>query len=353
MTAHSFFNRGCVVAGSLAALFLTACERRDVQVYTAPKDQPAPVNPTAGAAAASMTPRARPEVTWTLPEGWKEVTPGRLSVAAFAVAGDGGREGQVSITPLPALAGREADIVNMWREQLGMASMPAEDALKQLQAVEVAGEAGKLFELSNRPAGATNMQAVVTAFVHRADASWFYRFTGDAEVVTAQKPTFISFLKTVRVKESAAPVAGVGAGAEEAAPDTSGFKWQVPKGWKALAAGQMQVAKFAVPERGAARAEVSVSIFPSDTGGMLGNVNRWRRQIGLPDVAQTDLASSATPLDPKLPGAMLVDVTNAPKRLVGAIVQRGSRWFFYKLLGDAEAVAPEKDAFAAFARSEP
>ena len=62
---------------------------------------------------------------------------------------------------------------------------------------------------------------------------------------------------------------------------------------------------------------------------------------------------SATPLDPKLPGAMLVDVTNVPKRLVGAIVPRGSRWFFYKLTGDAEAVAPEKDAFAAFARSEP
>lgn len=352
MTAHTFFYRGLVVASSLAALFLTACERRDVQVYTAPKDQPAPVNPAAAAAMPSMAARPRPEVTWTLPEGWKEAAPGRLSVAAFTVGGAGGREAQVSITPLPALAGREASIVNMWREQLGMPALPEADALKQLQAVEIAGESGKLFELSNRLEGATNVQAVVTAFVHRADASWFYRFTGDAEVVTAQKPTFLSFLKTVRVKEAAAPPAGTAA-ATDAAPETSGFRWQVPQGWKALAAGQMQVAKFAVPEKGAARAEVSVSIFPSDTGGMLGNVNRWRRQIGLPDITSAEMASSATPLDPKLPGAMLVDVTNAPKRLVGAIVPRGRRWFFYKLTGDAEAVAPEKDAFAAFARSEP
>lgn len=342
MTAHTFLHRVLLAAGPLAALFLTACYRQEITVYTAPKDKPAPVAPAAMGGAPKP---ARPEVTWTLPEGWKETAPGRLGVAAFNVVGAGGKEAQVSITPLPSLGGREGDIVNMWREQLGLAAVPAEEAIKQLASVEVAGEMGKMFELFNRPEGSTGTVGVVTAFVHRSDASWFYRFSGDAEVVTAQKPAFLTFLKSVRLKEAAA--------ASEAAPETSGFKWEVPKGWKSLAAGQMQVAKFAVPERGAAKADVAVSIFPSDTGGMLANVNRWRRQIGLGDVIPEELLTVATPLDPKLPKAMLVDVTNNSKRLVGAIVPRGSRWFFYKLMGDAEAVAPEKDAFVGFAKSEP
>ena len=345
MTAHTFSHRVLLAAGPLAALFLTACYRQEVTVYTAPKDKPAPVAPAA-MGGSPLAARPRPEVTWTLPEGWKETAPGRLGVAAFTVAGAGGKEAQVSITPLPSLGGREADIVNMWREQLGLAAVPAEEALKQLATVEVAGEAGKMFELANRPEGATNPVGVVTVFVHRSDASWFYRFSGDAEVVTAQKPVFLTFLKSVRLKE-------VAAAAPEAGADTSGFKWEVPKGWKALAAGQMQVAKFVVPERGAAKAEVSVSIFPGETGTMLANVNRWRRQIGLGDVSQAELPTVATPLDAKLPGAMLVDVTNNTKRLVGAIVPRGSRWFFYKLMGDAEAIAPEKEAFVSFVKSEP
>jgi hypothetical protein len=46
-------------------------------------------------------------------------------------------------------------------------------------------------------------------------------------------------------------------------------------------------------------------------------------------------------------------MTNSPTRLVGAVVPRGGRYWFYKLSGDAEAVAFEKEAFVAFAKSQP
>ena len=32
-----------------------------------------------------------------------------------------------------------------------------------------------------------------------------------------------------------------------------------------------------------AKADVTVSIFPNDTGGVVANVNRWRTQVGLPE----------------------------------------------------------------------
>ena len=110
----------------------------------------------------------------------------------------------------------------------------------------------------------------------------------------------------------------------------------------------MQVAKFDVPVRDGAQAQVSVSVFPSDTGGALANVNRWRRQVGLADVDA--LGNLATPID-GLPGATLVDLSNNGKRLVGAIVPRDGQWWFVKLLGDEKAVAPERDNFVAFVKS--
>ena len=127
----------------------------------------------------------------------------------------------------------------------------------------------------------------------------------------------------------------------------------MPALWTPVTAGQMQLAKFAVPARGSARAEVTVSIFPSDTGGALANVNRWRRQIGLDPVTEADLPQQITILDPPNPQAFLTDQKNNGQQLVAAVVPRDGKWFFYKLLGHAAAVEPEKDAFVAFVKSEP
>src|SRR4029434_10635893 len=93
--------------------------------------------------------------------------------------------------------------------------------------------------------------------------------------------------------------------------------------------GEMQVAKFSVPPSGNAKAEVAVSIFPSDTGGTLQNVNRWRRQLNLPEIDESGLNTVVSALDPNLANAVLVDLRNDPKRTLGAIVPRNGRWVFY------------------------
>lgn len=318
------------------------CQREEIQVYTVPKEKPTrPAGVTE-----PVLPKARPQVSWTLPMEWKETGPGQMSVASFAVNGSGGAEAQVTITPLTRLAGRDTEIVNMWREQVGLEPLSREDVARQFQTVEVGGEPGKLFEIAGTPEGGSGSTRIVTAMVHRSDASWFYKLAGDAALVKAQKPVFIQFLKSIRLKES------VAAG-DDSTPPAPKPNWSVPGRWKELAAGQMQVARFAVPEHRGAKAEVFVSVFDSDTGGTLANVNRWRRQIGLAEVQPGDLASLVSPLDPKNPDAILIDMTNSNKRLLGAIVPRRGSFWFYKLLGDAEAVSAERDALVAFAKSQP
>jgi hypothetical protein len=318
------------------------CRREEIQVYTAPKDKQT-AEPTS---MASHLPKARPQVIWTLPKDWKETGAGQMSVASFSIKGADGQTAEVTITPLARVAGRETEIVNMMRERVGLEPLSGEAVAKQFETVEVGGETGNLFQIDGKLEGSSGASRVVTAIVHRPDGSWFYKLAGDAALVEAQKPAFIEFLKSIRIKEAPAAT-----DVSDASP--SKRDWTVPEQWKELPAGQMQAAKFAVPQRGSAKAEVSVSIFPSDTGGTLANVNRWRRQIGLPEAQQAELKSMVTALDPANPDAILVDMTNNSKRLLGAIVPRGGSYWFYKLLGDAEAVTPEKDTFVAFAKSKP
>jgi hypothetical protein len=334
----------------LACSLLVGCRQEEIRVYTAPKDKPFQQE-AAGHHAGDghdhgqepeAPQRPRPQLSWKLPEGWKEVPAGRMSVATFSIRGNGSEEAQVTITPLPMLGGRDAIIVNLWRQQVGLAPLKDEEIASQLQDVTVGGESGKLFDVTGKAADGAPAR-ILTAMVHRSDASWFYKLSGDATVVQAQKPAFVEFLKSIQIKEAPA----------EAASETRKPKWNVPSGWNELPAGQMQIARFAVPDKDGAKAEVFVSVFPSDTGGTLANLNRWRRQIGLPEATSADLPGMTVPLDSSIPRAILVDMTNNSQQLIAAIVPRGSQWYFYKLMGGAAAVAPQKEAFTRFAASAP
>ncbi len=286
-----------------------------------------------------------------MPEGWKEIAPNNISLAAFSVPGlDGKATAEVSITQLTDFSGRDAMLVNMWRSSAGMPPLSEAEAIKQLQPVEVGGEKGSLFEVSGK--AKDGPLEMVTAMVHHPDGSWFYKLAGEPSVVEGQKAVFVEFLKSIKIQEAPPMIAGQPAAA--ASEETGGkFNWSVPADWKAVPPNQMQVARFSLPGKNQEKAEVFVSVFPGDTGGKLANVNRWRKQIGLAPIYEADLTSLVSPLDPVDSESILVDMTNNSRRLIGAIVPRDGQYWFYKLLGDAGAVAPEKESFIAFAKSKP
>lgn len=347
----SRFSSATALLLSAAALLCPSCRKPEISVYLAPKDPPPPATQhTAddghdhGQHGASERPR--PKVAWTLPAGWVETQPTSVSVAAFSVKGAGG-EAAVTITPLPNLQGQEAMVVNMYRQQAGLPPLDQSALASVLSPVEVAGGPGQLLEIAG--AGGGKPVRIVTAIAHRDGQSWFYRIVGDDAVVAAQKLAFIEFIKSVRI-EAAAPATSTTTTAGAGKPE---FRWTVPAGWQQVAAGQMQVAKFAIPERDGAKAEVSVSIFPSDTGGTLANVNRWRKQLGSPEVDEAGLAALVQPLDPATAAAQLVTLRQDSRALLGAIVPRGDQWWFYKMMGDAAAVTAQRESFISFAKAQP
>ena len=340
-----FCTRSALAFAAVFALALIAggCRKPQVRVYLAPKDPP-PREESAQEAQGPQSPqKPKGHVTYKLPAGWEEAQPNSVSLAAFSIK-SGSAEAGVNVTPLPNLAGREAVVVNMWRDQVGLPPIEEGELAKTLEAVEIGSEKGQMFEVLGAREGGAPMR-IVTAFFHKPDASWFFKLNGDEALVTAQKPVFVEFLKSVKVNAEEA--------SEPAAPAASEApKWSgpVPEGWQPLAPGNMQVAKFSVPEKDGAKAEVSVSVFPGDTGGMVANVNRWRRQLGLAEADEAGVKANVSPLA-AAPDAMLVDLKNESRALLGAIVPRDGRWWFYKMLGDEAAVSAARESFIGFTKS--
>jgi hypothetical protein len=356
LTLPRFIAPRLALAG-LAVVAMAGCKKPTVQVYLAPRDTP----PSEDHAhhGHDHEPAALPELAWTLPAGWKETGPGQMSLVSFSVE-DANGSATMNVTPLPNLEGREEAVVNMWREQVELGPLSPEEVAKAMEPAEIAGGKGFTFEIKGTRGG--KAARTLTAVQHRDDRSWFFKLSGDDATVAAQKPVFLEFLKSLRFNASPGGASTASAGnvattspnssAQPADAGTSQFQWKIPDAWQTLPAGQMQVAKFSVPEKDGAKAEVSVSVFPSDTGGTLANVNRWRRQLGLPEVDENGLQSCVTGLD-ATPGSVLVTLTNEQRQMLGAIVPREGKWWFYKMTGDAPAVASAHEDFVRFVKTAP
>ncbi len=346
----AFLAAGC-------AFSFTACKERTIAVYSVPREREKAEKPDDSA---QPPPTAEetdvlPSVKWTLPVGWKDLGPDAAggsvrAVGRFAVEGT---DATVNITPLGSFGGKEPVLVNMWRSVFGLQALADEEATKALTEIPVAGGTGKIFDLTGDQRG--KKARIVTAMFNYAGQSWFFKLQGSPEAVQPQVAAFKQFLTTVKFEDAPAitppapelaptPTPPSTPAAPEAAVAT-------PAGWTQQAPGPMQVAKFTVPEKDGAKADVTVSVFPSDTGGTLANINRWRGQVGLPATDEAGLATCTTPLDAALPGAILTDLKGESRSMLGAIVPRNGQWFFYKLTGDTAAVSAARESFVTFVRS--
>ena len=292
-----------------------------------------------------------------------------MRAASFRVAGKDGKQADVSVIPLPGLAGSDLDNVNRWRGQVGLPGVSEAELTKLAQAVEVAGQPASLYEQAGTNAGSGEVSRILAAISRRDGLAWFFKMTGDGAVVAQQKPAFVEFLKSVSFPAATAqaqlppahpPIDGGNMMAQAGPAASSGQpkpSWEVPSGWKEVPGGQFLVAKFLLAGAANAQAAVNVSMSPGDGGGMLANLNRWRTQLSLQPVAEADLAKEVQPLE--LPGAKasLADVTGKdakngqPARLLAVVLPRSGETWFYKLMGDAQLVQQEKDAFVKFVQS--
>jgi hypothetical protein len=193
----------CALAAALA-FFSTACNRDNVKVYHVEKDDaPAPQAPAPASAPATMPTTmpaglpvpdtsTLPKLKYTLPAGWQEKTPSKMRVASFDIRWKDGEQADVSVIPLGGMAGGDLPNVNRWRGQVGLQPLANDDLQKLAEKVEIAGQPADLYDVAG------TAQRIVGVIFHRDDTTWFFKMTGDADLVEKQKPAFVAFLKTLQ-----------------------------------------------------------------------------------------------------------------------------------------------------------
>lgn len=130
--------------------------------------------------------------------------------------------------------------------------------------------------------------------------------------------------------------------------------WTAPAHWIVKPASAMRKGSYAIRD-GVAEADLSITAFPGDTGGLLANLNRWRGQISLPPLAPDELDAYREHADIGALHADIVDfagtANGVPTRLLGAVVPLAGETWFFKLMGPDALVAREKTAFREFLKT--
>ncbi|MEM8867935.1 MAG: hypothetical protein AAGC73_06675 [Verrucomicrobiota bacterium] len=136
-------------------------------------------------------------------------------------------------------------------------------------------------------------------------------------------------------------------GMKEAAAKAGEFTYTCPPSWIEQPAGGVRKASFRI-ESDSGSADVSVTAFPGDVGGLTANINRWCGQVGMSPLSDQQVAEVAKPYTISKHAGRLVLLQGPSESILGGILPfHGYTWFF-KMKGDNVTVVQETEAMQQF-----
>ena len=375
-----------------ALLAFSGCREPEIKTYTAPKD-PAPVAMSGmDMSAASLPPSATaaPAIRWKLPAGWTDQGANNIRLGNILVTGPEGQRAEMTVTRFEGDVGGDLANINRWRNQLQLAPIDAPALAAAISHRDYpAGHMDVVDLVSDAPlSGAPEKTRTLVAWLPQSDATWFFKLTGSDSLVASQRDAFDAFLKSVEFSAAApssalpaghpplasepvsatpaqtpaTPPATPSAGQPDPSKSMSGASlpasalassnaliWTAPASWTEKPLGPVRKGSFTVGD-----ADLAITAFPGEVGGLLANLNRWRGELQMPPLSQADLPTATTTVpaaDPAL-RFILVDFAgtpgSTPTRTLGAILPVGGDTYFFKLKGPDATVAQAKNDFLAF-----
>ncbi len=135
--------------------------------------------------------------------------------------------------------------------------------------------------------------------------------------------------------------------------------WKTPEGWAQAERSQMRPVNLTFGP--AKEGECYLSLLPGGGGGVLANVNRWRKQMGQPDLTEQDLAQLPKKTLMGIEGVFVsidgayttVGATEAKpdQRMLGIVASMGEAGLFVKMVGPKALVEANAQAFDEFVTS--
>jgi hypothetical protein len=147
-----------------------------------------------------------------------------------------------------------------------------------------------------------------------------------------------------------------GSGDLAPAPPSNPASWSKPDGWTEKALSEMRLGSFQVAGTNDETADISVTAFPGDAGGVESNVNRWRGQVHQPTLEGDQLAQSWQEETVNGVPTIVVDVqtpdgAEKASAILGAVMRTADRTWFVKMTGPPDLLKSQKDNFLRFVRS--
>ncbi len=136
----------------------------------------------------------------------------------------------------------------------------------------------------------------------------------------------------------------------------SGISWHLPEGWIEQAPADMRVGSFIAKAANGQEVDISIVPLTGMAGGMLANINRWRGQIQLPSLEETDLDGQTKKITLGNRPMTYVDFSSADpliegkykKRIIAAIYEHQGKTWFFKMTGEEEAIGSVEAGFKKF-----
>ena len=144
-------------------------------------------------------------------------------------------------------------------------------------AVLAAAGCGRQEEVRHYRAPKDPVWRILGAVVPAPGATWFFKLAAPADRVDPIKVEVLTFFQKLRMEDGQ-------------------LRWTLPKGWTEEKGSPQREATLRFGER-EPKFEISVVRFQGDGGGMLPNLNRWRDQLGLDKVEETELPLLAKKLE--------------------------------------------------------
>jgi hypothetical protein len=152
------------------------------------KAGPTAVPATANAASDSD----EPPVKWEVPDNWKVVPASSMRYASFAVSGENGEAGDISVIVFPGDGGGDLDNVNRWRQQIGLPPLDANQLNSSIVLVNGHDASISTVVMTGASAG------IVAGWVRSGGRVWFFKLSGPTRLVTTEKANFVKFLESVQ-----------------------------------------------------------------------------------------------------------------------------------------------------------
>jgi hypothetical protein len=143
-------------------------------------------------AAAPTEARTAAQIKWKTPESWTEVPPSSMRYASFSAPAENGGKIDISVVTFPGDGGSDADNINRWRGQIGLAPIDANAVTSQVAPLKTEDTTFSTTDIAG------DKTRTIAAWTRRDGRVWFFKATGPNAAVEKEKPNFVKFIESIR-----------------------------------------------------------------------------------------------------------------------------------------------------------